>query len=396
MREAADVREREREAAAAVRERAADAREAAERERAADAREADAREADAREVAERERAVTADAALELRRRRRVGRGTAAAAAVREVLELRRRRRGAAVRVRAMARGMSCSSLWIFFVGRVAVLNAPVVRPSRPSAPPARPPAMHMHMHPSATALLARPSVPQLTPEWFAARDGLLTASIAAAALDIKPFASFSGSARAAALKRKLDNSPVVGEALRHGTEYESEARDAMASGMGETVFEVGLIVHATEPWLAASPDGVTASGRLVEIKCPLRREIEPGVVPAHYMPQLQVQMEVCDVDFTLFVEYKPGCLTPDGLPVLSVVCVARDRAWFRDNVAALRAFWGEYDRRRRTHVPAPPAPVDTPALRAALYDDMYGCDPGVGDEVDGGIKRLRGCAPATR
>ena len=46
------------------------------------------------------------------------------------------------------------------------------------------------------ALIERPQIAQRTPEWYRARKTLITASEAAAALDIKPFATFSGSPRA--------------------------------------------------------------------------------------------------------------------------------------------------------------------------------------------------------
>lgn len=37
--------------------------------------------------------------------------------------------------------------------------------------------------------------------------------------------------------------------------------------LGEVAWEVGLVVHPDLPWLGASPDGVTNTGRLIEIKC---------------------------------------------------------------------------------------------------------------------------------
>lgn len=223
------------------------------------------------------------------------------------------------------------------------------------------------MHPATTRLLGRPGIPQRTPEWYAARRGLLTASDAAAALDVPPYASYRGSARADALRKKLANEPLCNVFVAHGTKYEDEARALAAAAMGEVVHDVGLVAHATEPWLAASPDGVTSSGRLVEIKCPLKRAIQPGVVPEHYVPQIQVQMEVCDVDATIFVQYKPPAL---GFQ-LDIVVVERDRAWFAANRDALKAFHDDLVAGIATYVPAPPpAP---PACRVA--DDLYAPGP---------------------
>ena len=224
-------------------------------------------------------------------------------------------------------------------------------------------------HPAVAALHLRGSIAQRTPEWYAARSELLTASDVAAALNIKPYASFRGSARAQALQRKLDNLAFSNAATSHGTKYEDEARDLAAAELGVTVHEFGLVVHATEPWLGASPDGVCDNGWMMEIKCPLRRAIVPGEVPEHYLPQLQVQMEVCDLDRAVFVEYKPACL---GGPEIHYVMVDRDREWFARHRDAMHAFWREYMDRRPTHVrPAPPVSE----IDLALYEDLTAFEP---------------------
>ncbi|NDE02627.1 MAG: hypothetical protein EBZ91_12965, partial [Gammaproteobacteria bacterium] len=205
----------------------------------------------------------------------------------------------------------------------------------------------MSVHPATIRLLAREQWVQRTPEWFAVRRELLTASDAAAALDVKPFASFRGSSRAELLRRKVADAPLDNMFVVHGQKYEDEARAWACEAMGEKVYDVGLVRHDDLPWLAASPDGVTRSGKLIEIKCPLKRAIDPGRVPGHYYPQVQVQMEVCDMDQTIFVQYKPAVLTADGRPVLDIVVVQRDHAWFQNNVDALHGFWREYMQLRR-------------------------------------------------
>lgn len=148
------------------------------------------------------------------------------------------------------------------------------------------------MHPRAVALLEREQFVQRSPEWFAVRRELLTASDAASALDMKPFPSYRGSPRAELLLKKVTNAPLNNMFVVHGQRYEDEARDWIADALGETIVEVGLVRHLSLPWLAASPDGVTASGKLVEIKCPLKREIRPGHVPEHYYVQMQVGFSV--------------------------------------------------------------------------------------------------------
>ena len=221
------------------------------------------------------------------------------------------------------------------------------------------------LHPAALRLLARPQVEQRTAEWYAARRGLLTASDAAMALGVKPYESFRGCARSQCLKRKLDDAFVSNAACAHGQKHEDEARDLAMAAVGDACFDVGLVVHESLGWLAASPDGVTRSGRLVEIKCPLRRAIVPGQVPAHYYPQVQVQMEVCDVDSTMFVQYRPAWL-PGGF-CLDVCVVERDRAWFAAHRERLHGFWAEYTELNKTHVKPPPPPPPVCLVNDAMY-----------------------------
>ena len=60
-------------------------------------------------------------------------------------------------------------------------------------------------------------------------------------------------------------------------------------------------------------------------------------VPHHYMPQLQLSMEVFNLDVAHFVQYKP-----DGGPfdpaILDVVVVHRDRMWFEKNLPLFQKF----------------------------------------------------------
>lgn len=227
------------------------------------------------------------------------------------------------------------------------------------------------MHPRVAALLARPQWAQRTPEWYEIRRTLLTASDIASALDIKPYASYKGSPRADLLKKKLENKPFSNMFTAHGQKYEDEARDMMATVLGETVLDFGLLVHPEHTWLAASPDGVTTSGKCVEIKCPLRRTIVPGHVPSHYWPQIQVQMQTCNLDSTLFVQYRPAALNPDKRPILDIVVVERDDAWFQERLPKLKAFFDEYMAALETYIPDPPSPTRASTIVDTLYDDAH-------------------------
>lgn len=82
--------------------------------------------------------------------------------------------------------------------------------------------------------------------------------------------------------------------------------------------------------------------------------------------QVQTQMEVANLDETIFIEYKPSIVTR-GKPELSMVVIQRDRQWFAKHKNTLHSFWQEYMSRRDTHVqpPLPPPPV------CSIVDDLY-------------------------
>ena len=222
------------------------------------------------------------------------------------------------------------------------------------------------MHPAVARLLEVPQIEQRTPLWYEARRTLITASDAASIIGIKPFAAYKGNPRDECMTKKLENKPFSNIYVRHGNRYEDEARDLMCEVLGETTIDFGLVRHPTLEWLGASPDGVTLSGRAVEIKAPLRRKIVPGHVPCHYFPQIQIQMEVLGLDSCIFVQFKPASLN-DGVRFIDIVVIDRDRLWFETHKESLYSFWVEYMSKQKTYVPLPPAPQPLCLIQDNLY-----------------------------
>ena len=215
---------------------------------------------------------------------------------------------------------------------------------------------------------------QRTPAWYEVRRSLMTASNAAAALGIKPFDSFTGDPREDAIQNIVYRKFKGNVATRHGVKYEDYVRERFDHIMGTQTKEYGLIVHGDLhgpergglPWLAASPDGMTECGALVEIKCPYKRQIKPGHVPHHYMPQIQCQLLVCDLDLCFFVEWQPAHLCETGEEVFSITPVQRDPDWLDKHHDALKSFYDDLMVVRRNYVPPPPP---TCLVRDDLYID---------------------------
>ena len=228
------------------------------------------------------------------------------------------------------------------------------------------------VHAKVPELLARQQYEQRTPAWYEVRKGLMTASDAAGALGIPAFKG-QRNVRQSLLEQKVSGTFTGNHMTRWGQDNEDQVRERAMQALGEVAWEVGLVVHPTLPWLGASPDGVTNTGRLIEIKCPYKRKPLPEEVPHHYWPQIQVQLECTDLDQCYFVQWQPAHLANDGLEVFSIAVVERDRRWFEENVDALKSFWGDLMNLRKDYVPPPP-----PQCSIAL--NMYSGNAGIKDD----------------
>lgn len=184
----------------------------------------------------------------------------------------------------------------------------------------------------ARELLAAEYAEQRSQEWLDLRDTMITASDIASAIGENRYESIDSFIKKKVLKTKWAGNA----ATAHGTLLEPFVRDLYDSRTGRKTHEIGLVRHRTHLWLGASPDGVTEDGLLVEIKCPLTRKIE-AKVPKHYLPQIQLQLEITDLEECDFIQYRPP--GEGKAEEYVVVRVQRDRAWFEHNLPAMEAAW---------------------------------------------------------
>ena len=208
------------------------------------------------------------------------------------------------------------------------------------------------MHPNVKALIEREYAAQKSEEWLALRGNMLTASDAATAIGKNKYETPEG----LLLKKCGLGEKFTGNAAtRHGEKYEDEARMIYEERHGEVVHEIGLCPHPVHTWLGGSPDGVSESGKLVEIKCPPQRAIIPGEVPEHYMPQLQLCMEILDLESADFIQYKPAETNWPRPEEFDVVNVPRDREWFKTYLPVMRESWDKvvYFREHLDELPKP-------------------------------------------
>lgn len=168
-------------------------------------------------------------------------------------------------------------------------------------------------------ILSLPQVPQRTPAWYAQGKCVLTAS---------EFASLYGTERAIRqlafqkVQPPAQNSTNRLACLTHemgpfdwGIRFEPLVKIILEERWGAKILDAGRLLHPTDPLLAASPDGLILEatdparvGRLLEIKCPITREINE-TIPFEYWCQMQIQMEVTGIDECEYVEVKLDSIT---------------------------------------------------------------------------------------
>jgi hypothetical protein len=99
----------------------------------------------------------------------------------------------------------------------------------------------------------------------------------------------------------------VNSPLHWGQRYEPVTVQLYEYRNKSTLGEFGCIQHDEYSFIGASPDGINVDptsrlyGRMVEIKNIVNRDIT-GIPKEEYWVQTQIQMEVCDIDETDFVE----------------------------------------------------------------------------------------------
>ena len=149
---------------------------------------------------------------------------------------------------------------------------------------------------------------QRTPEWYALRKKILTASSLASALDKCHFTSRDELLLGKIIEQPYESNPIT----EWGVKYEDVAIMFYEEMNNVKVLDFGLVPHPEFDIFGASPDGICEDlkngtddfiARMVEIKCPPKRKFTK-TVPHHYWMQMQGQLEVCDLDECDFLQVK--------------------------------------------------------------------------------------------
>lgn len=164
----------------------------------------------------------------------------------------------------------------------------------------------------------------------------------------------------AARLRKNSKGSITTKAMNYGLEMEPVARRFFESLIEQEVYETGLVISFTQPFLACSPDGLIFNGEtfeLLEIKCPFScansiivdiesnksvvkylRVNENGeieLVKNHkYYTQIQVSMYVLGVKLCHFLVYSE----------VQYIClqINRDEEFLSNSIPKIEKFYFDY------------------------------------------------------
>jgi putative phage-type endonuclease len=156
-------------------------------------------------------------------------------------------------------------------------------------------------------IFKRGSVEQRTDDWYKQAQNMLTAS------EFNQIIK-QGRTRGRIVLSKVnpvirpEQRPVPSEMMTPfdwGIRFEPVVKQIYEYKYKSIIKEIGRLVHPIDSRIGASPDGIVIDGekkgRLIEIKCPITRQLK-DTIPEEYYMQMQLQMEVTGAELCDYVE----------------------------------------------------------------------------------------------
>jgi putative phage-type endonuclease len=174
-------------------------------------------------------------------------------------------------------------------------------------------------------------IEQNTQEWLEMRKNHIGASDAPIVMGISPYKT---PYRLWQEKLGIIEPEPENVAQAEGKRKEPIARKVLEEELQMPLFPK-VLTHRQRSWMMASLDAISFDERTVaEIKCPGKEDHEIAVcghVPEKYFPQLQHQIEVCELDYAYYFSFDGG----KGV----VVKVFRDEKYIKEMIAAEEKFF---------------------------------------------------------
>jgi putative phage-type endonuclease len=173
---------------------------------------------------------------------------------------------------------------------------------------------------------------QQSDEWLAKRRSMIGASDAPVIMGVSPWAT---QYKLWQEKLQLIEPKKQTKAMRDGINGEDEARVAFINHTG-IIMAPDVVFHQGNEFMMASLDGISPYRKhIVEIKRPGEADhllAKKREVPEKYYPQVQHQIDVCEVDMAYYWSYRG----PNDAVLLEVY---RDDKYIKRMVPLEKAFW---------------------------------------------------------
>lgn len=174
-------------------------------------------------------------------------------------------------------------------------------------------------------------IKQNTPEWLAMRKNYIGASDAPPIMQVSPWATPYSLWQE---KLSLIKEGQKTSAMQRGNILEEPARQVFEEMTG-LLTAPQVKFHPTIKYMMASVDGVDVEEKfIVEIKCPNKKDhaiAKQGEIPEKYFPQLQHQLEVCELEMAYYFSF-------DGETGV-IVKVFRDEKYIKELLQKEKEFW---------------------------------------------------------
>jgi putative phage-type endonuclease len=162
-------------------------------------------------------------------------------------------------------------------------------------------------------IVVRKSPPKaLTPEWFKARRGRITASTRAQIIEEaspRAWLSLNDELRYE-ISPEWQHKPFKNMAMQWGNDHEAEALDAISRTFGCRLIEPGLVLHPEYDYAGATPDGYIVDDVTIQVKCPFlsknhMKTILDSQMSATYYAQVQWEAWISGKKKIIYASYDP-------------------------------------------------------------------------------------------
>lgn len=178
---------------------------------------------------------------------------------------------------------------------------------------------------------------QGTQEWFGARKGRVTGSVAGAILGLNQYMTADDVLRRMVRDFHGADPEFTGNvATEYGSFHEDGAATEYEMETGNSIQKCGFFAH--EEWLGASPDGLIGDDGLIEIKCPYGKrdggEFKTAAEQPHYYAQMQIEMFCAGRKWCDFFQWSAHATRLER--------VNRDDTWLEENLPKLAEFYDRF------------------------------------------------------